>query len=354
MARYIYLHDLDPFVIQFTEFFGIRWYGLAYITGFLMGYFFLVKLSQIQKTPLNQKDISNFINYTIMGVILGGRLGFCLFYDPELFFKWSPTFPFWGVLEIHKGGMASHGGIMGLILACILFARVYSFSILHTLDLVVFGGSVGIFLGRIANFINGELYGRVIETKALFGVQFPSEIYTWHFEKSVEKLLSLKQVLPYLGEVKSPFGDSPLSLSSWDMWVTSSRSYTAEIQSVIHQMILMVQKGNLQVQEALSQILPVRYPSQIYQSLFEGLIPLILVGLMWWKWDSRKEGWIAAVWGGAYFMMRIIGEQFREPDFGIAVVMGLTRGQWLSLVGFIGVTIFIYFLYQKDFIKNSR
>lgn len=142
---------------------------------------------------MNPKEISNFLNYGIAGVLIGGRLGFCLFYQPELFIQWTSSFPFWGVLEIHKGGMSSHGGILGLAVAAILFARVYSFSFFHTMDLVVFGGSIGIVFGRIANFINGELYGRIIEAKAWFGVQFPTEIYIWHLNWDTEKLISLKK-----------------------------------------------------------------------------------------------------------------------------------------------------------------
>src|SRR5690606_2859466 len=94
------------------------------------------------------------------GTLIGGRLGYCLFYKPELLISFSSGFPFWGVLEVHKGGMASHGGILGIMVACWLFARREKIPTLHAIDVAAFGGQWGVIYGRIANFINGELYGR--------------------------------------------------------------------------------------------------------------------------------------------------------------------------------------------------
>ena len=346
MAHFVYFHNLDPFAIQITENLGIRWYGLAYIAGFLTGYFFLLYLSKKNLTPLTQQNISSLINYGIIGVLIGGRIGYCIFYQPELWVKLSSTFPYWGVLEIHKGGMASHGGIVGLFSACWLFSRKYSVSFLHLLDLSVLG-VLGIFFGRLANFINGELYGRVVQGVSWLGVQFPREIYVWYSNWDVQNLLALKKVLPYIGNVKNPFKEGNLPLSLWESWVTSKRQFTAEIHSVLNQIIVSVESGNEQARSALSEVLPVRYPSQIYQAIGEGLIPFLIVCFLW-LCKTPKQGWIAGMWGLSYLIMRFFGEQFREPDAHIGFDwLGLTRGQWLSLLALLCVGVYCFFVYKK-------
>ena len=210
MASWVYFHNLDPFAIQLWGDFGIRWYGLAYIAGFAVCYLCILYLIKKNKTKLSKEELSSLVNYSIFGVLIGGRLGYCLFYQPYLLTKFYSQFPFWGLLEIHKGGMASHGGMMGLCLASILFARKYNKSILHIFDLIVLGSGLGICFGRIANFINGELYGRIVQTATWVGVQFPKEIYEWYTQHHTEKLFSLQKVLPHIGEVKNPFGSGHL------------------------------------------------------------------------------------------------------------------------------------------------
>ena len=348
MARWTYLHNLDPFLISFTENFGIRWYGLAYIAGFILGYMLILQIIKKGRSPLTSKDASNLINYAILGVLAGGRLGYCLVYQPELWIKFHSEFPFWGVLEVHKGGMASHGGIIGLFLACVLFARKYKLPALHLLDLSVLGGGVGFFFGRIANFINGELYGRVIETKAWFGVQFPHEIYSWHHNWNQEKLASLKTAAEKLGSIPSPFGGGRLTLNEglWTAWVESKQKFTAEISSTLNQIISAVENGKTQVISALSEVLPVRHPSQLYQSVLEGLIPLLVIFFLWRT--PKKAGIISGVWGISYLVMRVIGEQFREPDSHIGFdPLGLTRGQSLSVLGLILVGCYMYYAVKR-------
>ncbi len=348
MAEWVYLHNLDPFALSIYGNFGIRWYGLAYITAFLLGNYFLLLLLKNNRTPLSREDIFSLVNYAILGVLAGGRLGHCLFYQPDLWLKWSSHFPFWGVLEIHKGGMASHGGILGVLLAFWLFSYRKKYSLLHLLDLSVVGAGVGFFFGRIANFINGELYGRVIQTSAPFGVKFPQEIYTWFRYGDSEKLLSLKQAVVQLKSIKNPFGRGDLNISEslWEVWIASKDRFTAEILSVLNRITSAVEAGEQKIIAPLQEALPLRHPSQLYQSVLEGLIPLIVVSLLWRK--PRKTGVIAGVWGVSYFTMRIIGEIFREPDAHIGFdLLGLTRGQWLSAVSFVGVAVYFYFIYCR-------
>ena len=348
MAEWVYLHNLDPFAIPLYGDFGIRWYGLAYITAFLVGNYFLLLLLKKNRTPLSKEDIFSLVNYAIVGTLVGGRLGHCIFYQPQSWVEWSSEFPFWGVLEIHKGGMASHGGFVGILLAFWLFSYRKKYSFLHLLDLTVVGAGVGFFFGRIANFINGELYGRVIQTSAPFGVQFPQEIFTWFNTWDSEKLLSLKKAVAQLKSIKNPYGQGQLNLSEtlWEAWISSKDRFTAEILSVLNQITSAVSSGQQEVITALQEVLPLRHPSQLYQSLLEGLIPLIIVSVLWRK--PRKTGVIAGVWGVGYFIMRLIGEVFREPDAHIGFdLFGLTRGQWLSVLSLIGVGGYFYFLHRR-------
>ena len=347
MAQWVYFHNLDPFAIHFWDNIGIRWYGLAYIAGILCGWAFILWLIKKSRTPLSQMDLSNYLNFIIFGVLIGGRVGYCIAYQPSLFVQWSGDFPFWGVLAVHKGGMASHGGILGIIAAGWWFARKYHFSVFHILDLAVAGGGFGIIFGRIANFINGELYGRVIEGKAWIGVQFPTEILAWyntvHYDKA--NLLSLKGAVSALGSIQSPFSSKQISLSQtlWTSWVESGKQFTAEILSVLNHLVMAVEQGRTQVITALAKVLPVRHPSQLYQALLEGLIPLVIICILWLK--PRKAGLISGVWGISYLVMRIIGEQFRLPDLDIGFdIFGLTRGQWLSFLALIPVCGYLYFI----------
>ncbi len=348
MAKWIYLHNLDPFIFSWSETAGIRWYGMAYIAGMLCGHWFMLHLLKKNRTPLSKKDISNFVTFIICGVLIGGRLGFCTFYQPELWLQWSSSFPFWGVLEVHKGGMASHGGIIGLFVASWLFAYKKRYSLLHLLDLTIFGGATGIIFGRIANFINGELYGRVVESFTLWGVQFPNEITSWYYYWNEEKLRSLKTAVSKLKSIKNPFGEKEIGASEamWEVFISNKDRFTAEILSTLNKILSYVEKGHQEVILALKEVLPVRHPSQLYQAVLEGLIPLLLVLVIWRK--PRKSGWIAGIWGISYFVMRIVGEQFREPDAYIGTdLLGLTRGQWLSVLGLVAVGSYVFFLYKN-------
>ncbi|MCG8527816.1 MAG: prolipoprotein diacylglyceryl transferase [Opitutales bacterium] len=178
-------HDLSPFLFQFPEGiplvggFGLRYYGLAYMLGTLIGFFLLLFYYKKQKSPYNSSQITDLVTFLIAGVIIGGRLGYMLLYDFESFAQ-NPLifFQFW------KGGMASHGGMLGVMVAVIWYAKLQKQSILETGDLIVTIAAPGLFLGRTANFINGELWGQksevpwaVIFPEAGPNPRHPSQLY---------------------------------------------------------------------------------------------------------------------------------------------------------------------------------
>ena len=164
--------DLDPVIFQIGPF-ALRWYALAYVAGIALGWWYGVRLIKSQTiwrdgtAPINQTQADDLILWITLGIILGGRLGYVLFYRPDLIWR-NPL----EVLQIWQGGMSFHGGALGVILAVTVYAKLQKIDLLRLGDLVAPCVPFGLFFGRIANFINGELWGR--PTEAPWGVIFPT------------------------------------------------------------------------------------------------------------------------------------------------------------------------------------
>ncbi|RME61671.1 MAG: prolipoprotein diacylglyceryl transferase, partial [Candidatus Dadabacteria bacterium] len=112
-----WVHNLTPFIFKITDNFGIRWYGLAYVIGFLGGWGLMVFLAKRKLISLNPEEIGDFIFTLAIGIVAGGRIGYALFYSPDIFTTFTSSFPYWELLAFHHGGMASHGGMIGFVLA---------------------------------------------------------------------------------------------------------------------------------------------------------------------------------------------------------------------------------------------
>ncbi len=153
--QHYWVDRLNPWVIHLSGNFGIRWYGLAYILGTILAGLIFAGWARKGRLPIKLDDVTTLIVYAAMGVVVGGRLGYCLFYNSAEVLR-NPL----EVFSVWHGGMASHGGIFGLILAVWLFARQRRLDPWIFLDAVAVTGPLGIALGRVANFINGELWGR--------------------------------------------------------------------------------------------------------------------------------------------------------------------------------------------------
>jgi phosphatidylglycerol:prolipoprotein diacylglycerol transferase len=176
--------EFDPVLIHLGPL-AIRWYALAYVGGILLGWRWAVQL--VRKTSLwrgaqptaSDRQIDDLVLYITLGVILGGRIGYILFYKPELI--WTDPLE---ILKTWNGGMSFHGGLIGVMLAVVGFARVQKIDIVRLGDLVAPCVPFGLFFGRIANFINGELWGRptdlpwgIIFPRAGFEPRHPSQLY---------------------------------------------------------------------------------------------------------------------------------------------------------------------------------
>ena len=286
-----YVHHLSPFVFQFSNGVGPRWYGLAYVSAFLVGTWLYRKLAERGYSELRPDQVGDFITWAaLFGVLLGGRLGYFLFYDldglrsdPTLFFR------------VWQGGMASHGGILGLSMFTLWYAHKHRVSWTGLGDNLVVVAPIGLFFGRLANFINGELYGRI--TKVSWAMQFPTELQdplVWN-----SKLPQLDQVLGrYPGRIDTP------------------------------QEIIEEARHSEPFRDLLRDVLSPRHPSQLYEAALEGVLLFVIL----WVVRTRlqvKRGVLTGLFFILYALVRIVGEQFREPD--ASLFGSLTRGQFYSL-----------------------
>jgi phosphatidylglycerol:prolipoprotein diacylglycerol transferase len=281
-----YLHDLDPIIFRIYDNVGPRWYGLAYVLAFLCGYALLRVLSKIGYADLPVANVADFITgCALFGVIIGGRLGYVFFYKPEMLRE--PL----SILRVWEGGMSSHGGMIGILLFSFYYARRHRTSWLNLGDNLVVTAPLGLFFGRCANFINGELYGRAANVP--WAMQFPKEL-TENVEEASRAIAACTQVDP--------------SLNSSD----------AIVAAVRHQP---------QVKEILRTILTPRHPSQLYEAFFEGIV---LFAILWFVRTRLRQpnGVLTGLFFTCYAIFRIAIENFREPD--AALIGGFTRGQFFS------------------------
>jgi phosphatidylglycerol:prolipoprotein diacylglycerol transferase len=167
-----WIHDLSPFLWRFPGELanwgpgGIRWYGISYLLGFISAYFLLKLYFKHNRSPYDQEQIMNLVTFQVIGVLVGGRIGYLLLYQGEKFLNDPLT-----IFRVWEGGMASHGGFIGVFVATLWYAKKSSQSIKPIGDLIVSVVPPGLFFGRLANFINGELWGKV--TLVEWGVIFP-------------------------------------------------------------------------------------------------------------------------------------------------------------------------------------
>ena len=266
--------QFDPVIVQIGPF-GIRWYALAYIAGIVLGWRLLRRLVQQAPAVATTLQADDFVTWATLGIVLGGRLGYVLFYQPGVYLA-HPLQAF----AVWEGGMSFHGGAIGVAVAIVWFCWRNKIPLLGLADRVAVCVPIGLGLGRVANFINGELWGR----------------------------------------------PAPLS------WPGAMVFPNAE----------PVAQPSIGVYEALRQTVCVgldpahcvpRYPSQIYQALLEGLV-LFLVMFALSRRDALRArfGWLTGAFLIGYGLARITGEFFRQPDAFLGYLrFGTTMGQLLSI-----------------------
>jgi len=313
-----WIHNIDP-----IAFGPVRWYGLSYIASFVIGYFLLRWLAKRGTVRIDARFTLDVILALVIGVLVGGRLGSVIFYNPSQLYSFISSPPWWEVLAINRGGMASHGGMIGVIVACWWVAKRHKLPMLHVGDAIALIAPIGFFLGRIANFVNGELLGRIIarpwEDAPWWSVKFPHELSQrtteWYESVNPDTRATMNELsFSYLG------GDVAAPLTEIErvnaMGVVVTRS---------------IQQGINGVAEQFGPMLNARHPSQLYQAFAEGILLLIVLWAIAWK--PRKPGVIGAWFLIVYGAGRIVTEFYRLPDVGIAGFLpGLSRGQSLSVL----------------------
>lgn len=244
----------------------IRWYALAYLAGILLGWWLLRRLTARADDPVGQAPLDSMINAGVIGIILGGRLVYVAFYNLPYYLQHPVE-----ILMVWQGGMAFHGGFLGMIGAILWVARHHKISPIALGDLVALVAPIGLFFGRIANFINAELYGRI--TDVPWGMVF-------------------------LRPLPNPDGPCAASDAPW---------------------------------QPVPPGLP-RHPSQLYEAALEGLVLFAILWLIHQRGGRHRPGLLIGVFIAGYGTARTLVEFFREPDTQLGYLLGgATMGQLLSL-----------------------
>jgi phosphatidylglycerol:prolipoprotein diacylglycerol transferase len=192
-------------------FFTLRFYSLAYLAGIVLAWWHLSKMVRAPGAPMAQRHVDDLFFYCTLGVIFGGRLGYALFYKPELFTGWdSDQLVAWDLLRLWDGGMSFHGGVLGVLAAIAWVSRKDQLSFIRVCDYIAVNVGFGMLFGRLANFVNGELWGRVVASDVPWAMVFPgagplprhpSQLY----EALLEGALVIAVMLPLFWKTRARF-----------------------------------------------------------------------------------------------------------------------------------------------------
>lgn len=290
---------IDPVALDLPGPIDVRWYGLMYLAGFAIAYFVLRWLARERFLRLDPDAVGDLITALVLGVILGGRLGYILFYDFGSFLE-NPL----RIFRIWEGGMSFHGGLLGVLIAAAWFAHKHRVTYLNLGDGLALAIPFGIFAVRMANFVNGELYGRIASPDVPWAMRFPTD-----------------PVALRLLDAYGPMRARELAIE---------RAYETGLW------------------DQIAPLVPLRHPSQIYEALLEG----VLLGLILWAvffWARRRDirlpsGTFGGIFLVGYGIVRSFVELFRQPDAQfrgpgdpLGTVLGpFTMGQTLSALMILG------------------
>ena len=308
----VWVNCLNPVLWHVWGPLKLGYYGLSYLAGFVGAYYVLKRLSRRGLWVVEESKVGDFVAFGAMfGVFLGGRLGYVLFYmipargldailsDPLVVFRtWD-------------GGMSSHGGVVGLMVFTLLYARKAQLSWVAVGDGLVVSAPIGLFCGRVANFINGELYGRVAHGVS-WAVKFPDALFD---PKAPE---SLRQPLAELAARRV--------------------DPDAHLGNLVERM-----RENPEVREAVAPYLEPRHPSQLYEAFLEGALLFAVLLFLRLKFPKLAYGVLTGTFFTLYAVLRIIAEQYREPDAAWVIKDVLTKGQFYSVFMLaIGAGFYLY------------
>jgi phosphatidylglycerol:prolipoprotein diacylglycerol transferase len=296
--------------------FAIRWYALAYIVSLILGWRYCLMLADRRPNLIDRRAIDDFLVWATLGVVLGGRIGFVLFYNLPYYID-HPLQMF----ELWHGGMSFHGGAIGVTIAILLFARSRKIGIYALSDIVIEAVPIGLFFGRIANFINDELWGRA--TNVSWAMQFPSELLA-DPQKAAAAVEGAVKIDPRFNSVEAVLG---------------------------------AYRDNPQVQALLAQILTPRHPSQLYEAACEGILLFLLLLFFEHRGVRRRPGVETGIFLAGYAVARTSGELFRQPDVQLGFLfhigwLGVTMGQLLSIPVLVAGLVIIWWAQTKPAVNK--
>jgi phosphatidylglycerol---prolipoprotein diacylglyceryl transferase len=304
---------LSPVIIPGLPF---RWYGMMYLVAFGVAYLLFMRQMKERRLAVDPDDVTNLFFWAIVSLLLGARIFAAVIYDPSGRYLARPWLVFWPFDEQMRftglQGMSYHGGVVGAVIGIVTYCRIKKIDVLEWGDMLCAAIPAGFTFGRLGNFINGELYGKV--TTAPWGMIFPNA-------KRLDTRVS---------------------------WVAET-----------------AQKLGIEFSEGAFVNLP-RHPSQLYQAFFEGVV---LWAILWFIVRHRKpfSGFVIGAYMIGYGFFRFVIEYFREPDEGLGYVLSLTgsdnppqrftslldfsTGQILSLLMILGGGILLYILYRRSLLS---
>lgn len=307
-----YVHNLNPVIFSINDAIKLRWYGFAYLLAFLVGYLLLKRLGEKKLWVLPGKMAADFISLcAVFGVFLGGRIGNVLIYQRDEFAE-DPLMLF----RVWEGGMASHGGILGLMIFTLVYSRKKQVSWTGLGDALCVVAPIGIMFGRLANFINGELYGRVARGTE-WAMKFPLAVN--------EDLL-----YKYQNDGSHQFAKLENELGVEHINAQSIADACRDVDGV---------------KEIVTPYLEPRYPSQLFQAAGEGLALFLILYITRIKFRNLPNGILTGMFFIGYAIFRISMENFRQPETDNLDILGttITMGQFLSLfMILIGIGFLIY------------
>ena len=311
----------DPVLIPIAGPISVRYYGLMYIVGFVAAQMILSRLARARFLPLDPQKVTDFIFYAVLGTILGGRLGYVVFYQPGLF---DPT----KIVLIWEGGLAFHGGLIGVTAAVWLFARKHGIKFGRMGDAAALAVTPGIFAVRMANFINGELYGRITASTTAFAMRFPTDELAQHS-------MGIRAVRDLGGSKRAEELMIQYAYGKVDFDAVVEHLPPASRGSGVLEQLRDIRWEDVQ------ESVPFRHPSQVYEGIGEGLV----LGLILWATYLLTRRRPLPSWSYAglfllgYGVIRFLLENVRQPDAQLknpeegddlgTVLMGLTMGQVL-------------------------
>lgn len=271
--------------------FAIRWYALSYIVGLLIGWRYCLGLADRRPHLVGRTDVDDFLVWATLGVVIGGRAGYVLFYNLQYYIDRPREIVF-----LWHGGMSFHGGALGVTVAIFLFTRARRIPMFAFSDIIAAAVPIGLFFGRIANFINGELYGRPADVP--WAMKFPSELLAYP-QKAGAALAAVTRIDPRINSVEA---------------------------------IIAAYRNHPHIRAIVDQVLTPRHPSQLYEAFCEGILLFLLLFVAERAGWRQRPGVLTGLFLCGYAVARMSGELFRQPDAQLGYLFfGTTMGQLLSI-----------------------